>query len=407
MPLVLCARQGYDMARVSSSEAVRCAKLVPMLYLDHAATTPLRPEAAEAAAPFLRGDFGNPSGVYELSRRAKNAVEAARERAAELLGAAHPLEVVFTGGGTESDNLAIVGAALASGARSGVVTTAIEHKAVLESAAFIAKLGGRVAVVPVGPDAVADPAAVLAALDTNTAVVSVMAANNEVGTVQPVADIAGRVRDRDDGVVLHTDAVQAFVSEDVTADTTGADLISLAAHKLGGPKGVGLLYVRRGVELEPVIHGGGQELGRRSGTHNVAGIVGMVAAMDATVRDREAFRRRVGAARDRFETVIADKLAGVEITASHAPRLVQHSHVRFRGIRSDAALIRLDRAGIAAAAGSACQSGAITASHVLTAMGWEPEAAAECVRFTFGWPDTAADGERAALAVVEALGTVR
>jgi cysteine desulfurase len=378
-----------------------------MLYLDHAATTPLRPEAAEAAAPFLTADFGNPSGVHELSRRAKNAVEAARERAAELLGASHPLEVVFTGGGTEADNLAIVGAALASPARTGVVTSAVEHKAVLESAAFIARLGGRAAVVAVGPDAVVDPAAVLAALGPDTAVVSVMAANNEVGVLQPVSEIADHVHGRDEAVVVHTDAVQAFVSEDVTSTATGADLISLAAHKLGGPKGVGLLYVRRGVELEPVIHGGGQELGRRSGTHNVAGIIGMVAAMEATVRDREAFRRRVGAARDRFETVVADKLADVEVTAAHAPRLVQHSHVRFRGIRSDAALIRLDRAGIAAGAGSACQSGAITASHVLTAMGWKPEAAAECMRFTFGWPDAAADGERAALAVVEALGTVR
>jgi cysteine desulfurase len=377
-----------------------------MVYLDHAATTPLRPEAMAAAEPFFAADFGNPSGVHEVSRRAKNAVEAAREQAADLLGATHPLEIVFTGGGTEADNLAIAGAALGAGGRRGVVTSAIEHKAVLDTADFVARLGGNVEVVGVDDAGLVDPERVAAAVSSDTAVVSVMLANNEVGTIQPLTEIAAAVRDRDRRVLVHTDAVQAFTSEPVWVPAAGADLIALAAHKFGGPKGVGLLYVRSGVELEPVIHGGGQELGRRSGTHNVAGIVAMVAAMQAAAADRVAFRDRVATARDRFEAVLFDKLPGVEVTAGSAPRLAQHSHVRFPGRRNETMLIRLDAAGIAAAAGSACQSGAVEPSHVLAAMGLEPQAAAECVRFTFGWPNVAADGERAALAVIEVAGAM-
>jgi cysteine desulfurase len=377
-----------------------------MLYLDHAATTPLRPEAITAAEPFLVSDFGNPSGLHAVSRRAKNAVEAARERAADILGAAHSLEIVFTGSGTEADNLAIAGAALMTIDRRRVVTTAVEHKAVLDTADFVARLGGQVEIVGVDDAGLVDPVEVAAAVDADTAVVSVMLANNEVGTIQPVAEVAAAVRERTDRVLVHTDAVQAFVSEPVTVSATGVDLIALAAHKFGGPKGVGLLYVRNGVELEAVVHGGGQELGRRSGTHNVAGIVATVAAMQAAVDDRAAFRDRVGAARDRFEAVLLDKLPGAQVTAASAPRLVQHSHVRFPGLMNETLLIRLDAAGVAAGAGSACQSGAIESSHVLAAMGFDPRAAAECVRFTFGWPNVAEDGEHAALAVIEVVGAM-
>jgi cysteine desulfurase len=375
-----------------------------MLYLDHAATTPVRPEALQAAEPFLNANFGNPSGVHQVSRRAKNAVEAAREQAAAVLGAAHPLEIVFTGSGTEADNLAIAGAVLGGDDRRGLVTTAVEHKAVLETADFVGRLGSRVETVAVGRDGVVDPDRVASAVSADTAIVSVMQANNEVGTLQPLAETAAAVHDRDGRVLVHTDAVQAFVSEQVTVAATGADLIALAAHKFGGPKGVGLLYVRNGVELEPVIHGGGQELGRRSGTHNVAGIVATAAAMQAAADDRAAFRERIGAARDRFEAVLLDKLPEVEVTAASARRLVQHSHVRFPGLLSETMLIRLDGAGIAAAAGSACQSGAIEPSHVLAAMGFDSGSAAECVRFTFGWSNVAADGEEAALAVIDTVG---
>lgn len=377
-----------------------------MRYLDHAATTVVRPEAREAMAPFLDDAFGNPSGLHAVSRRAKNALEEARERAAALLGAERPLEIVFTGGGTEADNLGVAGAALVDGRRGGIVTTPIEHEAVLETAEFCRRLGCSVTYVPVDATGRVDAADVVAAVDDTTVVVSVMAANNEVGTIQPVASIAAGVRERFPGVVVHTDAVQAFVSEDVSVPALGCDLIALASHKFGGPKGVGLLYVRNGVELEPVIHGGGQEIGRRSGTHNVAGIVGMVAAMEAAVADREAFRRRVGSARDDFERVLADRLPDLEVNGDVDARLVQHSHVRFPGIESETLLIRLDQAGIAAAAGSACQSGAIDVSHVLAAMGFDETRAAEAVRFTFGWVDDVADGAAAAAevaAVVEEL----
>lgn len=368
-----------------------------MLYLDHAATSPLRPEVAEAMAPYGADVFGNPSGSHAVSRRAKNALEEARERAAALLGCS-PGEIVFTGGGTESDNLAVVGRALAGAPGiGGVVTVATEHDAVLEAAGFVARLGGRVRVVGVDRAGRVDPDDVAAAVDAGTAVVSVMTANNETGVLQPVREVAAALGGR---VPLHTDAVQAFVSEDVRLDTLGVDLLTLASHKLGGPKGVGLLAVREGIALEPVVHGGGQELGRRSGTQNVMGIVGMVAAMEAAAGERERFRSDVGEARRRFEA----GLGGLaERTVPAEASLVQHSHLRFPGVRNETLLVRLDRVGLAASAASACQSGAADVSHVLTAMGMGAAEARECLRFSFGWTTRPSDGDAAAALVAEAL----
>jgi cysteine desulfurase len=376
-----------------------------MLYLDHAATTVVRPEVREAMAPFADEAFGNPSGIHGVSRRAKNAMEEARERAAELLGATKPLEIVFTGGGTEADNLAVLGSAIADGGRRRVVTSAIEHEAVLESARFAERLGCELHVVGVDGYGRVAPREIAAATGDET-IVSVMAANNETGAVQPLAEIANAARGAGQDVLVHTDAVQAFISVDVTAATTSADMISLAAHKLGGPKGAGLLYVRDGIALEPVIHGGGQELGRRSGTHNVAGIVGLVTAMEVSTLDREDFRRRVGGARDKFEEVLMAALGGIELTVNE-PRLVQHSHLRFPGVPSETLLIRLDQAGVAAAAGSACHSGAIEMSHVLAAMGASDEVAAESVRFSFGWVNDVIDGEDAAKRVAAVVAELR
>jgi cysteine desulfurase len=378
-----------------------------MLYLDHAATTEVRAETREAMAPFLNDVYGNPSGIHAVSRRAKNAVERAREVAAELLGAQHPLDVVFTGGGTESDNLAVVGSALAAGRRRAVVTTAVEHEAVLQSAAFVESLGCRVDRIGVdhwGRIEVPDIAAAVAA---DTAVVSVMAANNETGTVFPISAIAGAVRERNPQVLVHTDAVQAFISEEITVASTQADMITLAAHKFGGPKGVGLLHARRAIELEPVIHGGGQELGRRSGTHNVAAIVGMVAAMEVTVAERAVTRTRLEQVRDEFEKTLRAGIPDLEINGDQGSRLVQHSHIRIPGVAAETLLIRLDQAGVAAAAGSACHSGAVTVSHVLAAMGRSAAEAAECVRFSFGWPSRPGDGSAAAAAVVAVAGSLR
>lgn len=375
------------------------------LYLDHAATTPLRPEARDAMAPFLEAAFGNPSGIHAVSREAKAALEDGRERAAALLGAAHPLDVVFTGGGTESDNLGVAGPSLASG--GGVVTSAVEHEAVLETAAFLGRLGKSVTVVGVDANGVVDPAEVASAVGPDTAVVSVMTANNETGVRQPIAAISAAAREARPGVLIHTDAVQAFVSEETTIGSLGADLVTLASHKFGGPKGVGLLHVRRDIHLEPVLHGGGQEIGRRSGTHNVAGIVGMVTAMEAAAKDRDRFRTDVLVARDTFEARLSAAAPEVIFTTPVEQRLIQHSHFRVPGVDAETLLIRLDGLGVAAAAGSACHSGAAEVSHVLLAMGLDQKAAGSSIRVSFGWTSRPGDGEAAAAAVVECVEALR
>lgn len=372
-----------------------------MPYLDHAATTPLRPEVSEAMAPFVGDRFGNPSGIHAAARDAKNAIEEARERIAASIGATSPLEIVFTGGGTEADNLAVIGASRPT--RGGIVTTAIEHAAVLESARFAEQNGQTVSIVPVDRYGRVSPDEVAAAVDEETAIVSVMMANNETGVIQAVAETARLVRSENDRVVVHTDAVQAFASLPVTVTDDGPDLISVSAHKIGGPQGAGFLFVRDGVEIEPVIHGGGQELGRRSGTYNVAGIVGLGIAVEVSVADRDGYRTRVSAARDRFEQVLGG-IVDIEVTGAEADRLASHSHVRFPGIPSETLLVRLDLNGVAAAAGAACHSGAIETSHVLAAMGVDPKAASESIRFSFGRDDdesTGADAARIVVGVVE------
>ncbi|MDH5372432.1 MAG: cysteine desulfurase, partial [Acidimicrobiia bacterium] len=355
-----------------------------MLYLDHAATTPMHPEVWEAMSPYVGEAFGNASGSHGVARQAKNALEAAREQVAALLGA-QPLEIVFTGGGTEADNLAVQGAALAGGRRGAVVTSAVEHEAVLETVAFLEELGCPVHLVGVDQFGFVDPLEVAAAVGPQTAVVSVMSANNETGVLQPVQEIAAAVKAVNPAVAVHTDAVQSFVSRDLNVDKLGVDMLSLAAHKFGGPKGVGLLYVRSGVGLEPVLHGGGQELGRRSGTHNVMGAVGMAKAMEVTVGDRMRFTTDVGSARGYFEEGLLKVIPDLEFNAPLEARLVQHSHVRIPGVRNETLLVRLDRSGLAVSAGSSCQSGAADVSHVLAAMGFDDERARECLRFSFGW----------------------
>ena len=366
-----------------------------MLYLDHAASSPLRPEAWEAMAPFRRGGYGNPSGGHAVSRRAKNALEDARDLAASLIGA-DPLEIVFTGGGAEADNLAVKGPAFAGGRMGGVVVSPVEHDAVLQSAEFCRRAGCPLTSVKVGPDGRIDPAEAASHVTPQTAVVSVMLANNETGVRQPVEEAARAVEAAHPSAVFHTDAVQGYVSERVDVDALGVDLLSLAAHKFGGPKGVGLLYVRSGTPLEPLIHGGGQELGRRSGTHNVMGAAGMAAAMKALEEDRDGFRARTSAERDSFEATLSALVPEALFTAAGAPRMVQTSHVRIPGVLNEVLLARLDLAGAAASAASACQSGAATVSHVLEAMGMAPAEARECLRFSFGWSTSEGEGEQAA-----------
>jgi cysteine desulfurase len=379
-----------------------------MVYLDHAATTPMRPEVWDAMAPFATDTFGNASGSHGVARRAKNAFEEARERAAAVIGCS-PNEVVFTGGGTEADNLAIKGSALRGGlvpggsVPGGIVTSAVEHEAVLESVAFCARMGSPVTVVGVDSSGLVEPGAVAAAAESGTAIVSVMMANNETGVIQPIRQIVDGVDGR---VPVHTDAVQAFATLDLGVDDLGVDLLSLSAHKFGGPKGVGLLYVRKGVALEPVLHGGGQELGRRSGTSNVMGAVGMALAMELAAADRSRLRSTAGEARTAFVDVLCR--AGVAVpTVDPGQTLVSHAHLRFPGIRNETLLVRLDRSGVAVSVGSACASGAATVSHALTAMGVSPEAARESLRFSFGWTTAPDDGLEAGRIVLEALEGLR
>ncbi len=376
-----------------------------MMYLDHVASTTIRPEAIAALDDAHKRLDRNASGLHEESRRAKNALEESRERAAVLVGA-RTSDVIFTGSGTEADNLAVIGAALASG-RNSLVVSSIEHDAVLRAAHSLERFGFNTTELPASSDGVISVPADVAEDGDDVdpvGIVSVMLANNEIGTIQPVSEIAGVMRERNPGVLVHTDAVQGFNSEEVTLDATDADLLSLASHKVGGPKGVGLLALRPGVRIDPIIHGGGQEAGRRSGTYNVAGIVAMVAAMEAAHADRKAFVNRTSAERDAFEAAVTAGFRGASVTAANSARLPHISHIRFSGILAETLLIRLDQAGVAAAAGSACQSGAVDPSHVLKAIGFTDEASGQCVRFSFGWDSPQGQGWRAARSVLDVLG---
>jgi cysteine desulfurase len=378
----------------------------PVIYLDHAATTPMRPGIWDAMRPYADIDFGNSSGVHGVSRRAKNALEEARERIAASIGAG-TLETVFTSGGTEADNLAIKGAVFSEGARRGVVTVATEHEAVLDASDFLLRQGLPVSVVGVDREGQVDLDELLSVIDGGTAVVSVMLLNNETGVVHDIAAIVDAVKGCDPDVLVHTDAVQAFSSEPIDVSTLGVDLMSLAAHKFGGPKGVGILYVREGTLLEPVLHGGGQELGRRSGTHDVGRAVGMALAMDMALQDREDFRHRVGQMRDDFEKRLTAGIDGLLVNTPEGRRSPHHLNARFPGVLNETLLVRMDLAGVAASAGSACQSGASEVSHVLEAMGLTAGQARESIRFSFGWPSTTEEVEAAAEIVTDLVGRLR
>ena len=369
------------------------------VYLDHAATTPMCPEAVEAMLPFLTERFGNPSGSHAVAREARKALDEARDVVAECLGA-EPGEVVFTGGGTEADNLAIVGTHAARGGRA--VCTAVEHHAVLHACAAV---GGDVAAV--GADGVVDVSLLPNQLGPDVSVVSVMLANNEVGTVQPLDAVAAVVRDQSPEAVLHTDAVQAFPWLDVASLARCADLVAVSAHKFGGPKGVGALVVRDGTRLAPILHGGGQERDRRSGTHNVAGIVGMAAAMRATVASRLDTVARVTVLRDRLADGLLAAIPDAAETGDRSSKVAGNCHLSFAGVESEALLVLLDGAGVCASAGSACTSGAIEPSHVLVAMGVAKERALGSLRLSLGVTTTESDVDFALEAVPAAVARLR
>lgn len=366
----------------------------------------MRPEVWDAMSTCVDDAFGNPSGVHGVSRAAKNALEDAREEIATVIGCA-PMEIVFTSGGTESDNLAIKGAALSSAPGQGLVTTAIEHDAVLEAGDFLKRMGLPVAIVGVDASGRADPEEIADAVSDDTAVVSVMAVNNETGSIQDIGAVVAGVKKANRQTIVHTDAVQAFGSEEIDVRALGVDLATITGHKFGGPKGVGILYVREGTVLEPIIHGGGQELGRRSGTNDVLSAVGLAAAVRLAAADRGRFRTVVGPIRDQMVVRLAEGFDGLVVNTPEEHRSVHHLNVRFPGVRNETLLMLLDQRGVAASAGSACQSGAATVSHVLEAMGLTPDEARESVRFSFGWTSTVDEVSRAADIVVEQANRLR
>lgn len=366
----------------------------------------MRPGVWEAMASHAIDSFGNSSGIHGVSRRAKNALEEAREGIAEILGCG-PMEIVFTSGGTESDNLALTGAVFSSTGRSDVVVGATEHEAVLETADFLSRRGSRVRIAAADNSGRVESAAILPFLTRSTSVVSLMLVNNETGTVNDVAAVTHAVKEADPDVLVHTDAVQAFGSMKFDVGQLGVDMLTLTAHKFGGPKGAGLLYVREGTHLEPLIHGGGQELGRRSGTHDVAGAVGLATAMERAAADRDRFVGEIGGIRDSFGAHLTDAVPDAIVNTPASDRSPHHFNIRFPGVRNEALLMRLDKEGIAASAGSACQSGAATVSHVLEAMGLSAAEARESLRFSFGWTSTRAEADRAAQIVIDLVGELR
>jgi cysteine desulfurase len=356
-----------------------------VIYLDHAATTPLHPEVLQAMWPYLTQQFGNASGRYPLAEQARRAVDWAHTTVAEMIGA-RAGEIVFTSGGSESDNLAIKGVAFARRERGDhIITTQIEHHAVLRTCAYLEYAHGfRVTYLPVDSTGLVDLAALEQALDDRTVLVSVMLANNEVGTIQPLAEIAALTRPR--GIVLHTDAVQAGPVLPLDVNALGVDLLSLSAHKCYGPKGTGVLYVRRGTPLDPLIHGGSQERERRAGTENVAGMVGMAVALQHARSQNPDTLRTL---RDRLIDGVLQHVDGGVLTGHATDRLWNNASFCFRGIAGEAVLVALADHGIACSSGSACAAGETDPSHVLTAMGIPGELAHTAVRFTLGQSTTA------------------
>jgi len=377
----------------------------PRAYLDHAATTPLRPEALEAMLPLLTDGFGNPSGAHAESRRARVALDDARDRIAELLGAG-PGEVVLTSGGTEADDLAVnggweaVAAARPDGPPPALVCAAMEHHAVLRACrSLAARSGAELREVRSTPDGLVDLDALAAACGPDVGLVSVMTVNNEIGTVQALHEVARIVARSAPTAVLHTDAVQAVPWLDVVAATRPAALVSVSGHKFGGPKGSGALVVRDGARVRARIEGGGQERGRRSGTPNVAGAAGTAAALDAATAGRGTEVARVTALRDRLADGLLAALPGTVETGRREDRVAGILHLRVPGVASEAAVVLLDEAGVAASAGAACSSGAVEPSHVLESMGLDRVEASSGLRFSLGVTTSGQDVDHA-LAVV-------
>lgn len=356
------------------------------VYFDHAATTPPRPEVVEAMLPYLRDRWGNPSSLHATGVRALEGVERAREHVAALLGA-EPDEIVFTSGGTEADNHALIGASLGLELKGKhIITSAIEHHAVLDSAKFLERRGQAVTYLAVDREGLADPDAVREAITDRTVLVSVMHANNEVGTIEPIGEIGSICREH--RVLFHSDAVQTVGHVPIDVRAMHVDLLSLSGHKLYGPKGVGALYVRKGVKIASLLHGGGQELGRRASTENVPGIVGLGEAARLALRDMEWEIEHTTGLREALINGVLERIPDVAVTGHRTQRLPNSASFCIGGVEGESVLLNLDMAGLAVSSGSACTSGALEPSHVLLAMGIPPTRARGSLRVTVGRGNT-------------------
>jgi len=376
------------------------------IYLDHNATTPVASEVADAVATAMREQFGNPSSIHAFGQSAKTALDQARDAVAALIGAS-PAEVVFTGGGTEGDNLALRGVAgmPAMAGRRQIVISAIEHEAVRHTAQALGKAGWQVDEVPVGSRGVVEPDNLRRLVGANTALVSVMHANNEVGTIQPIAVAAGIAHDA--GALFHTDAVQSVGKIPVDVGTLGVDMLTLSGHKFGGPKGVGVIWIRRGLALSPMLTGGRQERGRRPGTENVPGLVGLGVAASLAREQHLPAGDRIARMRDRLEHGILERISGTVVNGAPDARVPNTSSISFEGVEGESLVIGLDLEGVAVSTGSACSSGTLEPSHVLRALGLPPSRVQSAIRFSLGPSTTEADIDQVLDALSRAVGRLR
>ena len=360
------------------------------VYFDHNATTPLDPEVFEVMTRVLGEEFGNPSSVHHFGQRAKAVLDEARSQVARLING-EPSEVVFTSGGTEADNFALRGVAeaLEPTGRRHLVATTIEHEAVLVTLKALSRRGWTVTLLPVGTTGIVSPDALREALTDRTALVSVMHANNEIGTMQPVEALAAIAHEH--GALFHTDAVQSAGKLPLDARAMGADLLSLSAHKFYGPKGAGALWIKRGTRVAAIMTGGKHERSRRAGTENVAGIAGLGAAAARAMTKLDAEATRLGALRDRLENRILEAVPGTAVNGARAPRVPNTTNISFDGIEAESLLIALDLEGFAVSTGSACSSGTLEPSHVLRAMGLSPHRTQNSIRISLGQGNTGAD----------------
>lgn len=360
------------------------------VYLDHNATTPLHPEVLAAMSPYLTGRFGNPSSVHAWGCEARQALESARATVARALGSTETQSILFASGGTEADNLALCGVAAAKASRGRhLIVSAVEHPAVLAPADHLARHGFVVTRLPVDSQGLLDPEEVRCAIRPDTILVSLMHGNNETGVLLPVAEV-GRIC-RQAGVLFHTDAVQSFGKLPLDVERLAVDLLSISAHKIQGPKGVGALYIRRGTTMQALLHGGHQERSRRAGTENVPGAVGLARAVDLATRDVEGTTKRLTALRDRLEQGLIAALPGVAVNGHPAARLPQTSNIAFVGVEAESLILALDLQGIGVSSGAACSSGSLEPSHVLLAMGLARERVESSIRFSLGRETTAAE----------------